>query len=151
MASEGLVFDALVRSVHLPRVRELARRHPGLRIVIDHGAKPDVAHGEWQPWAGEMERVAAETSAVCKLSGLLTEAGALAADPQALLPWVQHLLRVFGPRRLLWASDWPVVELAGRYAQWFHMCRDFTDGFTEAEREAVFGGNARLVYRLGFS
>jgi L-fuconolactonase len=151
MASEGLVFDALVRSVHLPRVRELARRHPGLRIVIDHGAKPDVAHGEWQPWAGEMERVAAETSAVCKLSGLLTEAGALAADPQVLLPWVQHLLRVFGPRRLLWGSDWPVVELAGSYAQWYHMCRDFTDGFTEAEREAAFGGNARLVYRLGFS
>jgi L-fuconolactonase len=151
MASEGLVFDALVRSVHLPRVRELARRHPGLRIVIDHGAKPDIARGEWQPWAGEMERIAAETGAFCKLSGLLTEAGARAAQPQAVLPWMQHLLRVFGPQRLLWGSDWPVLELAGGYAQWFQMCRELAGDLKASEREAVFGGNARQVYRLGVS
>jgi L-fuconolactonase len=130
-------------------VRELARRHPGLRIVIDHGAKPDIARGEWQPWAGEMERIAAETGAFCKLSGLLTEAGALSA--QQVLPWMQHLLRVFGPQRLLWGSDWPVLELAGGYAQWFQMCRELTGDLKASEREAVFGGNARQVYRLGAS
>jgi L-fuconolactonase len=151
MADQGLVFDALVRSVHLPRLRELARRHAGLRIVIDHGAKPDIANGEWQPWAGEMERIAAETGAVCKLSGMLTEAGALASQPQQVLPWMQHLLRVFGPQRLLWGSDWPVLELAGRYAQWWQSCREFTADLAEAEREAIFGGNARAVYRLGVS
>lgn len=148
MARHGLVFDALVRSVHLPRVRQLARRHPGLRIVIDHGAKPDIAGGEWQPWAGEMERMAAETGAVCKLSGLLTEAGALAHEPQSILPWVQHLLQVFGPDRLLWGSDWPVLELAGNYAGWTRLCRGFTGALADAERAALFGGNARRVYGL---
>jgi L-fuconolactonase len=148
MAANGLAFDALVRSVHLPRVRELARRHPGLRIVIDHGAKPAIGDGEWQPWAGEMERIAAETGAVCKLSGLWTEAGALAAEPQQLLPWMQHLVRVFGPQRLLWGSDWPVLERAGRYEAWWRLCRDLAAQLAPGEREAIFGGNAARVYRL---
>jgi L-fuconolactonase len=148
MAAHGLVFDALVRPVHLPRLRALARRHPGLRIVIDHGAKPAIAQGEWQPWAAGMERIAAETDAVCKLSGLLTEAGALAREPQQILPWLRHLLQVFGPQRLLWGSDWPVLELAGAYEHWWHLCRELTAGLADSEREAIFGGNACRVYRL---
>lgn len=148
MAGHGLVFDALVRSEHLPRVRALARRHPALRIVIDHGAKPGIARGEWQPWADEMERLAAETAAVCKLSGLLTEAGARAREPQAVLPWMEHLLATFGPQRLLWGSDWPVLERAGRYEAWWRLCRAFCSGLPQAQADAIFGGNAGRVYRL---
>ena len=148
MDGHGLVLDALVRSVHLPHIRALALRHPGLRIVIDHGAKPDIANGQWQPWAGELERIAEQTDAACKLSGLLTEAGALAAEPQQLLPWMQHLLQVFGPERLIWGSDWPVLELAGRYDPWWRLCRDLCAGLTDAQRTAIFGGNACKVYRL---
>ena len=148
MAAHGLVFDALVRSVHLPRIRELARRHPDLRIVIDHGAKPDIAQGEWQPWADEIERIAAQTQAVCKLSGLLTEAGALAREPQAILPWMRHLLQVFGAQRLLWGSDWPVLELASSYGSWWDLGQEFAASLSAPEREAVFGGNARRTYQL---
>jgi L-fuconolactonase len=148
MVEHDLVFDALVRPVHLPRIRELARRHPGLRIVIDHGAKPDIARGQWQPWADELRRVADETGAVCKLSGLLTEAGDRAGDPEALAPWVAHLLDCFGADRLLWGSDWPVLALAGDYAAWWQLCRRLMASLTPAQRQSVFGGNARLVYRL---
>ncbi len=156
MADSGLAFDALVKPVHLPRVRELARRHPRLRIVIDHGAKPDIAGGgqgagppaTWQPWAGAMTRLAAETPVLCKLSGLLTEAGPLAQDPQAVLPWMQHLLDTFGPQRLVWGSDWPVLELAGRYGPWWRLCQELTASLTQAQRDAIFGGNARDFYRL---
>ena len=148
MTAHGLVFDALVRAEHLPRIRELARRHPGLRICIDHGAKPGIDRGQWQPWANEVRRVADETSAMCKLSGLLTEAGDAAADPDALTPWVTHLLDCFGAERLLWGSDWPVLELAGRYEGWWRLCQDLTAALASAQREAVFGGNARRIYRL---
>jgi L-fuconolactonase len=148
MAQHGLAFDALVRSTHLSRVRELARRHPLLRIVIDHGAKPDIATGEWEPWASAMAALARETSACCKLSGLLTEAGERARDPASVAPWIAHLLETFGPQRLLWGSDWPVLELAGAYASWWRYCRDATAHLTQGERAAIFGGNARRVYRL---
>ena len=146
MADLGLVFDALVKPVHLPRLLTLAERHPSLRIVIDHAAKPDIAAGTWQPWANDLQCLAEQTNAVCKLSGMLTEAGADPV-PQVCRPWAEHVLACFGPSRVLWGSDWPVLELAGSYAGWWQACQQFTEHFTEAQRAAVFGGNAQRVYR----
>ena len=148
MAELELVFDALVKPVHLPRLLTLAERHPRLSIVIDHAAKPDIAAGTWQPWADDMQRLAEQTNAVCKLSGMVTEAGPNAA-PQVCRRWADHVLHCFGPSRVLWGSDWPVLELAGSYAGWWQACQQFTAHLTEAERAAVFGGNALRVYRLG--
>lgn len=159
MAAHGLAFDALVRPVHLTRLCTLARRHPGLRIVVDHGAKPDIAGGRWQPWADDLKRLADGSGAVCKWSGLLTEAGTLAADLPALARWERQLFEAFGPDRLLWGSDWPVLETAGiattaatpparAYADWWHHAQAFTAALPAAQRQAVFGGNARRVYRL---
>jgi len=149
MADHSLAFDALVRPLHLPRIVELARRYPGLRIVIDHGAKPDISGDHWQPWADQLRRVAQETSAVCKWSGLLTEAGAR-AEPSMLTRWERHLFECFGPDRLLWGSDWPVLELAGDYAVWWqHGLRQAqAAGLDAVQQRAVFGGNARRIYRL---
>lgn len=146
MADLGLVFDALVKPVHLPRLLTLAERHPSLSIVIDHAAKPDIAAGEWQPWADQMQALATHTAAVCKMSGMVTEAGRKPA-PQVCRPWAEHVLACFGPSRVLWGSDWPVLELAGSYAGWWLACQEFTQHLTLGERAAVFGGNALRVYR----
>jgi L-fuconolactonase len=147
IAACGLVFDALIRPPHLPVVLELARRHPTLRIVIDHGGKPDIAAGRFQPWATDIARVARETSAVCKLSGLVTEAAPdwRLADLQ---PYVDLLLDVFGPQRLMWGSDWPVVDLAGGYVRWRDATLHLLRHLPEAARDAVLGGTAATVYRL---
>jgi L-fucono-1,5-lactonase len=147
IAARDLVFDALIRLPHLPGVLELARRHPTLRIVIDHGAKPDVAAGGWQPWATDIARIARETQAVCKLSGLATEAAPdwRVADLQ---PYVEHMLQVFGPQRLMWGSDWPVVDLAGGYLRWRDATLQLLRHLPDAARDAVLGGTATTVYRL---
>lgn len=141
----GLVFDALVKPVHLPHLVELARRHPKLPLVIDHAGKPDVAGRMWQPWADDLARVAAETSAVCKLSGLLTEAGSKPA-PDAARPWAAHVLQCFGPQRVLWGSDWPVLELAADYGIWWRETHALLTPFDPAARAAVLGGNALRIY-----
>jgi L-fuconolactonase len=86
MAEHGLAFDALVRPEHLAPLLTLCRRHPALRVVIDHAGKPDIAGGAWQPWADALARLADESQAVCKLSGLLTEAGPSPAPP-SVRPW----------------------------------------------------------------
>ena len=147
MVAHGLVFDALVKPMHLPRILTLAQRHPDLVIVIDHGAKPDIANALWQPWADDLARIAAQTAAVCKLSGLLTEAGAAPA-PDAARRWAQHVLACFGPQRVLWGSDWPVLELASDYAAWWNEVQALLVDSSAAERAAVLGGNAARVYRL---
>jgi L-fuconolactonase len=147
MADCGLVFDALVKSVHLPHILTLAGRHPDLRMVIDHGAKPGIAAGEWQPWADGMARIAHETQAMCKLSGLMTEA-APNSPPGAVRRWGEHVLQSFGAQRVVWGSDWPVLELAGPYAQWWAASRQLVEGLDAAGQAAVMGGNALRLYRL---
>jgi L-fuconolactonase len=143
-----LAFDALVRPVHLPRLLTLLERHPALAAVVDHGAKPDIAGGGFESWAPGIARIARETAACCKLSGLVTEA-APDWDDAALRPYVDHLLECFGPGRLLWGSDWPVVELAGDYARWRDASLRLLAGLSAEERGAVLGGNAVRFYRLG--
>lgn len=147
MADHGLVFDALVKSVHLPHIQTLARRYPALRIVIDHAAKPDIAAGQWQPWADAMQHIAGETAAFCKLSGLLTEAGS-SPQPDASRRWAGHVLAVFGPARVVWGSDWPVLELAASYADWHAESQQLLAQLGDDERGAVLGGNARRLYSL---
>lgn len=147
LADCGLVLDALVKSAHLSHILALAKRYPALKIVIDHAAKPNIAAGEWQPWADGMARIARETSVDCKISGLLTEAlaGAGALD---LKPWVDHLLACFGSERLLWGSDWPVLELRGSYASWRDITHDLLQTQTPEVQVAILGGNARRLYGL---
>ncbi len=148
MADCGLVFDALVKSAHLPHILTLAGRHPDLRMVIDHCAKPGIAAGEWQPWADGIARMATETGAMCKLSGLMTEAGPR-PQPGAVRRWGEHVLKSFGADRVVWGSDWPVLELAGTYAQWWSEARQLLAGLDKAGQAAVMGGNAMGLYRLG--
>ena len=139
-----LSFDALVKPVHLPRIARLARLYPALRIVLDHGAKPAIAGGQWGEWATGIEQLALHPNVYCKLSGLWTEClpGAL---PAAFEPYARHLLACFGAGRLLWGSDWPVLELAGSYDAWHAAAR----GLCDAQQAAlVFGATARRAYCL---
>lgn len=147
MVQHGLAFDALVRPAHLPALLELCRRHPALRVVIDHAAKPDIAAAAWQTWADALAAIAAETQAVCKLSGLLTEAGP-APEPRATRRWARHVLACFGPQRVLWGSDWPVLECASTYADWWAETQAMLADLAPAERAEVLGGTAQRVYRL---
>ena len=147
MVECGLVFDALVKPVHLPHILTLAQRYPDLRMVIDHAAKPDIAAGEWQPWADDMLRVAGETQAYCKLSGLMTEAGPKPAAG-AVTRWGKRVLKSFGARRVVWGSDWPVLELAGSYGQWWRETQHLLAGLGVQERAAIMGDNAKRLYRL---
>jgi L-fuconolactonase len=147
MSDLGLVLDALIKPLHLPRLLTLAARYPALKLVIDHAAKPDIAAGQWEPWAGDLARVARQTQAVCKISGLLTEAGPK-PNPDAAQRWAAHVLQVFGEDRVMWGSDWPVLELAGSYSDWWQASRRLSASLTEAGRQALYGGTARRVYKL---
>jgi L-fuconolactonase len=148
MLRHGLSFDALVLPRHLSALLAFAERHPDLPIVIDHGAKPLIAQGVMAPWRDDIARLAALPQVCCKLSGLVTEAGA-GWDVERLRPYVDHLVASFGPQRLIWGSDWPVLNLASDYAGWIAASLSLLDGLDEAERQAVMGLNARRFYRIG--
>ena len=120
-----------------------------MRFVVDHLAKPPIADGALEPWAGLLADLAAIPNTWCKVSGLVTEAAWDAWTIDDLRPYVDRALERFGARRLLYGSDWPVCLLAAPYATVIATARALTDGLSGAERAAVFGGNAEDVYRLG--
>lgn len=145
MVAHDLVFDALTLPRHLKNLHHLADRHPDLPMVIDHGSKPEIALGLFEDWSEDMAVLAVETSAFCKLSGLVTEAGN-SWTIDTMRPYVDHLLEIFGPDRLIWGSDWPVCTLACSYEDWVEISAELLKDLSESERQAVLGGNAEKVY-----
>jgi L-fuconolactonase len=142
--ANDLTFDALGFPVHLARFHEIFTRYPTMRAVIDHGMKPVIRNGEFDDWAKAIIAIAETTQVHCKLSGLANEAGS-GWTPQSLAPYVAHLLKSFGHNRLMWGSDWPVLELAGSYDNWLATARAL---IPPADAPAIFGGTAARFYRL---
>ncbi|WP_171180622.1 amidohydrolase [Ruegeria sp. HKCCD8929] len=147
LTGQDLTFDALVLPHHLSNLRRLLERYPQMRVVIDHGAKPRIADGDFRDWATDMAAMARDTSAFCKLSGLVTEA-AVGWTVDDLKPYVVHLLDTFGPERLIWGSDWPVCTLASSYERWLEATDILLADLDSAAKSAILGGNATRAYRL---
>jgi L-fucono-1,5-lactonase len=150
MIDHGLVFDALVLPRHLPALRELIGRYPDLTVVLDHGAKPPLKSkaesGDLTAWKREICALARESPLVCKLSGLVTEAGS--AAPDALRAAVDHLLECFGPERLMWGSDWPVCELVCSYDDWRASSESLLSTLNDAQRAFIHSATARRIYGI---
>lgn len=148
VAGAGLRLDALITPCHLPVIEELAGRVPSLPIVIDHCAKPVFDGTDPEPdWRRGIDALAAHPQVFCKLSGLANEFGpGWSAD--TLRPVFDHVLRAFGPERLMWGSDWPVLELAGTYADWLQVAQTLCAALSDADRAQVFGQTAARFYDL---
>jgi L-fucono-1,5-lactonase len=147
MVEHGLSFDALVKPHHLSALRKRLHQHPDLRIVIDHAGKPNIAGNAFSPWAEVMASLAQETAARCKLSGLLTEAGG-DAGVEKLDSYAAHVFACFGPKRVMWGSDWPVLNSVCDYDRWLALARDLVARHAPGNEAAVFGGNAIAFYSL---
>jgi L-fuconolactonase len=147
LVERELAFDALVTPVHLDILERRLRRHPKLRCVIDHAGKPTADEGSFAAWSACMQSLAANTSAYCKLSGLLTQFDA-PATLDVLEPYVSRVFDSFGPERIIWGSDWPVLTLRASYRDWLDLSLQLIRTHAPQARDAIFGGNARRVYRL---
>jgi len=147
IASTGLVFDALILSHQIAAITEIAKRRPRLAVVLDHAAKPQFGDsGSLAKWAVDIERLAALPNVTCKVSGLLTELKP-GGSRDDVARAIGILFDLFGPQRLLWGSDWPVLTLAGDYADWFALARAAIAARDEGAVQAIMGGNAQRIYR----
>jgi L-fuconolactonase len=145
MARGGLVFDALVKPRHLQNLLQIVDRHSDLTFVLDHCGKPALASGETASWQRDLARLAERPNIVCKLSGLVTEAK---PDWKAddLRRTVDHVLACFSPQRIMWGSDWPVVDLAGGYAPWLAATETLLADLSRHEKADILGGTAARIY-----
>lgn len=145
MIVHQLVFDALLKPRHLRRLIAVLERHPQLRVVVDHAAKPAIGSGDDAAWRSDVAAVAQFSNVACKLSGLVTEAPSNWTVDD-LRPYAEHLLTCFGAERLIWGSDWPVVNLAADYRRWISTAEQLMAGLDASAQSRVFGGNAVGMY-----
>ena len=147
LIAHDLAFDALVKPEHLPALEFRLQRHPLLRTVLDHAGKPAIGQPGSDAWADAIVRLAKHPRLVCKLSGLLTEVGEN-APPSFIEPFVAHVFACFGPERVMWGSDWPVLTQRASYAEWLAFARELVARHAPGHEQAVFSCTARRFYRL---
>lgn len=144
----GLVYDILIFERHLAQAIEFVDRHPKQVFVLDHVAKPRIKEGLISPWEARIRELAKRENVYCKISGMVTEADWNGWSAQQLRPYVDVVLSAFGPGRLMFGSDWPVLTLAGDYDSWVRTFQSFIAELTEEEQIRISNGTAREVYRV---
>ena len=145
---EGDVAFDLVSSLprHLAHVPTLSERHPGLRIVIDHLAKPPIGERDVEPWWSLIAAAAQNPLVTAKISGLYPESGNWTVD--GIRPYIDRALEVFGPERLMFGGDWPISVASGGYDRVFAGLKSALSGLDAAEATHIWSGTARRTYRI---
>jgi L-fuconolactonase len=149
VAAADLVFDLVIRSDQLPAAARAAQAAPRLRFVLDHLGKPHIGAGTdgLLSWQEPFAALAQHANVVCKLSGMVTEAGAgwKVAD---LRPFVSTAVREFGADRLMFGSDWPVCLLVADYIGVLEALRQALPALDSAQSAEIFAGTAIRTYRI---
>lgn len=149
LADTGLTCDICIKHHQLPAVVELVESCPTVRFVLDHIGKPDIVAGDQNDWRAGLKTLAAYPNVWCKLSGVITEADWDNWRPETIRPFIDHALHAFGVERVLFGSDWPVVNLAGSFGRWFDALSELTIDLSKAEKERLFAQNCRDFYQFG--
>jgi L-fucono-1,5-lactonase len=144
----SLTYDLLILERQLPSAIKFVDRHPGQPFVLDHVAKPLIAAHKLEPWRTQIRELARRPHVVCKLSGMVTEADFGHWTIADLQPYIETVLEAFGPKRLLFGSDWPVCAVASSYTKWVSVVKECFAELSADEQEMIFGGNAIEFYRL---
>lgn len=144
----GLRYDILIFEKHLPAAIEFVDRHPNQVFILDHIAKPRIKDKILSPWDRNIRELAKRQNVYCKLSGMVTEADHRHWTPASLQPYIDVVLRAFGPKRLMYGSDWPVMLLAAEYAQWYGVVTNAIAKLSKAEQDRIMGGTAVEAYGL---
>jgi L-fuconolactonase len=141
-------YDILIYPDQLRFAADFVKRFPNQPFVVDHLAKPYIKVGEMDEWKREIEILARYDNVLCKISGMVTEADWKNWKKEDFTPFMDVVVKAFGPNRIMYGSDWPVCTVAGSYDQVFGIVRDYFSSFSKAEQQMFFGGNAIKFYNL---
>ena len=148
LGKAGFTYDLLVKPHQLDATLAFVHALPAQPLVIDHLAKPDIQRGIREPWATQLAALAKQEHVYCKISGLVTEAHWERWEPADFRFYMEHVLQVFGPSRVMYGSDWPVCTLAAEYRQVVDLVADAISGFTEEEQHRIWYQNAVDFYGI---
>jgi len=148
LAAAGLPFDLVLNAEQLTLAADTVAAHPGVRFVLDHLAKPDLVTGDLRRWSQDLRRIAALPNVVAKVSGLTMAADWDAWTVDELRPAIDLALDAFGPDRIMFGSDWPLVTLCRGYGAWLAAARVAFEHLAPVDRDRVLAGTAIDTYQL---
>jgi L-fuconolactonase len=143
-----LRYDILICERHLPQTIQFVDRHPNQLFIVDHIAKPRIKDRVRSPWEAEITELARRDNVYCKLSGMVTEADWNGWTESDLRPYFDTVLAAFGPKRLMFGSDWPVIQVACSYKRWADTVRSWIAELSPAEQLSIMSGTAKMAYWL---
>jgi L-fuconolactonase len=148
LIEDDFPIDILIYPRHLPTIIQLLEIFPSLRAVINHLGKPRIAEQIFKPWEEQISEIASYKNVMCKLSGMVTEAGQ-EIQTSEISPYVRHVINVFGPHSVMFGSDWPVCLLKASYQDVVGLLLStLPEHLTESDKAAILGENAIRFYKL---
>lgn len=154
LAERDLSFDLCVLQRQLGVAHQLVQACPDTRFILDHCGVPDFAnnnapHGDgWKQWQTDIHALAGRPNVFGKLSGITANAAPEQRNGTCLQPYVSTMIEAFGPHRLVWGSDWPVVNLGSGFTTWAALTNELLGGLSPADCELILSRNARSIYRI---
>lgn len=148
ISEEQLTLDYVATGPeHREAILEVAGSHPELKIVLDHFTKPDIAGGEWEPWAESMRKLSELPNVYSKVSGLNTLSK---PDWQAddWRPYLKFMVEQFGSERLMIGSDWPFARLNGEFEAVWNGLVEILGEYSTKQQDDIFFRTAESFYRL---
>ena len=146
LGERGKVFDLCFTAGQLSIAADLAKSCDNTKLVLNHCGVPDIASGSMDTWKKDISNLAKLPHLVCKLSGLMAYCKPGESSLEAIQPYVDHVLEAFGPGRMVWGSDWPVVNLAKGLPEWISVTREILGQLSEVEAEQIASGTAEQTY-----
>ena len=119
-----------------------------MNLVLNHCGVPSIATGEIDQWGKDIKKLSELPNVICKLSGLMAYCAPGTSSQETIQPYVDHALECFGPNRMVWGSDWPVVNLGKGIQEWISVTRNILSSLSEDEALAIGNGNAQKIYKV---
>ena len=144
----GKTFDICFLPGQLPIAFELAKACENTKLILNHCGVPDIAGNGLDPWRQDIKALAQIPNVICKLSGLMAYCAPGTSSLETIEPYVDHVLNCFGPNRMVWGSDWPVVNLAKGLPEWIAVTRKILGKLSADEASSIAYGTAQTVYKV---
>jgi L-fuconolactonase len=148
LSSFDFTYDLLIRHHQLDEALKFVQSLKGVKIVVDHIAKPSIITGEKTHWELNMASLASFPNVYCKVSGMVTEGDWDNWKKEDFHPFLDEVLEIFGPDRMIYGSDWPVCLLAASYEEQLQIVQEYISKLSESEQEKIMGGNCIKFYNL---
>ena len=141
-------FDMCFLPNQLKIAKELAQACDNTDLILNHCGVPSIANNELDPWREDIKALSEVANVTCKLSGLMAYCAPGTSSYQTIEPYVNHVLECFGPSRIVWGSDWPVVNLGKGLKEWIEVTREILGKLSSGEAEDIANRTAQKIYKV---